>query len=167
LIAPADEKFPSLFVCEIFLKNLGKTAARDVSVKAKETSGPEGYGDRADILANFQDKFLLNQFKVSGTDNPVIVPKNPVPKVLAPNSASPVPFRLTCAAPKVYPGGLQWMNYMIGRVDYCDQFKVKHWLKFCFYVVNARGEVWACQAGNDEDRNTETTVPETTCDNPG
>jgi hypothetical protein len=28
-------------------------------------------------------------------------------------------------------------------------------MKFCFIVVNSRGELWNCHEGNDEDRNPE------------
>lgn len=165
-LAAADDKFPAAYSCDLYLRNVGKTVATDIEVKADSPGSFEGFGDHADWIANNQDKYLLNQYKESGTGKPVIIPKNPVPKVLAPNSISPVPFRLACASPKTYPDAHQFMQYMIGRVDYCDQFRIKHWLKFCFYVVNARGEVWACQNGNDQDKNSESPTPRTSCGSP-
>jgi hypothetical protein len=163
LLSNASEKFPSVFTCDIYPKNVGKTVARDVVVKAQALSGMEDLGSNPEGMRNTQDKMLLNGFKEMGTNQPVVVPANPVPKVLAPNSVSPVPFRLTCAAPQVYPSGHQWVQYLVGRIDYCDQFQIKHWLKFCFYVVNARGEIWACQEGNDEDKNDETPKSASSC----
>jgi hypothetical protein len=166
LLSRSDATFSTLFTCNIYPKNVGKTVARDIVVKAGDFGGPEEMGGNAEEMRNTQDKLLLDKFKDMGTGNPVIIPTNPVPKALAPNSMSPVPFRLTCQAPQVFPTGHQFIHYMVGRIDYCDQFQIKHWLKFCFYVVNARGEVWACKEGNDEDRNSETPAPDTVCGNP-
>lgn len=163
LRAPQDEKFPAISICNIYPKNVGKTVARDIVVRTHDFGAGEEFGNNADTVRSMQDKMLLGGFKEMGTNKPVIIPSNPMPRVLAPNSISPVPFTLTCAAPQTYAGGHQWMDYMIGRVDYCDQFQVKHWLKFCFFVVNSRGEIWACQQGNDEDENTEAQTPETAC----
>jgi hypothetical protein len=165
LLTPGNDKFPTLFTCNIYPKNVGKTVARDIVVKAQDLGSMEEFGRNAEDMRSTQDKMLLNGFKEMGTNKPVIVPSNPVPKVLGPNTVSPVPFRMTCEAPQVFRDGHQAMHFMVGRIDYCDQFRIKHWLKFCFYAVNARGEVWACQEGNDQDRNPETPAPETTCGN--
>jgi hypothetical protein len=77
-----------------------------------------------------------------------------VPKTLAPGMVSSVPFPLNGQEPQVFPNG-DIVSYLIGRIDYVDEFKVPHWMKFCFYVGNARGEIWNCQEGNDEDNNPE------------
>ncbi len=160
-IAPADDKQSAAFTCDLYPKNAGRTVARNIVVKAWDFGASEGLGDNADAVQNTQDKLLLRE-----KDNPVVAMGNPIPKTLAPNSSSPVPFRLTCQAPQVFPSGHQFMHYMIGRIDYCDEFQVRHWLKFCFYVVNAKGEVWACHEGNDEDRNTEEATTQTKCEKP-
>lgn len=165
-ISKEDATFSAGFICNIYPKNVGRTVARDVVVKAQDMGGMEDFGRNAEAMRATQDKMLLGGFKEMGTNKPVIVPSNPVPKVLAPNSVSPAPFRLTCQAPQHFPDGHQALHYMVGRIDYCDQFQIKHWLKFCFYVVNARGEVWTCQEGNDEDANGETPTPETSCGKP-
>ena len=154
---------PPAFVCNVFPKNVGKTVARDISVKADPVLAVDGWDENAETMRRSQDEELLNKFKYSGTSNPVIVPAKPLPKVLAPNSVSPVPFPLTCQAPQTFKSGHQWIDYMVGRVDYCDQFHVKHWLKFCFYVADGRGEIRACKQGNDEDRNEETETAQTSC----
>jgi hypothetical protein len=53
----------------------------------------------------------------------------------------------------------EWVSYLIGRIDYADDFGVKHWIKFCFYVGEANGELWNCHEGNDEDRSPEIAPP--------
>lgn len=144
--------------CGIYPRNVGKTVATDITVKASaQWSSEELDADRSG-MANIQDRFLLDKFTEMGTGNTVNVPKNPVPKVLAPNTTSPAPFRLACQAPQFFSNGHQMIHYILGRIDYCDQFRVKHWHKFCYFVVNARGEIRNCQEGNDEDRNPETTL---------
>jgi hypothetical protein len=163
LLAPADRTFPASFTCDLYPKNVGKTVARDIVVKAQDFGAAEDFGSNAEELRNTQDKMLLNEFKEMGTGKPVVVPANPVPRTLAPNSVSPVPFRMTCEAPQVFASGHEFNHWLVGRIDYCDQFQIQHWLKFCFYVVNARGEIWACKEGNDEDRNSEEPTPQTTC----
>lgn len=162
LTAPANAKFPASFNCEISLRNVGKTVATNVEVKAQSIFSAGGFGDHADGVRNTQDHLLADITKPPGSS--LGPPPNPVPKMLAPNSTSPVPFKLGCNAPQSFSSGFQWMNYDIGRVDYCDQFRVKHWLKFCFYVANARGELWNCQYGNDGDRNSEMVKLDTSCD---
>jgi hypothetical protein len=163
MLTPADATFSATFTCDLYPKNVGKTVARDIVVKARELGASEDFGNNVEGLRNTQDRMLLNGFRETGTDKPVIVPNNPIPKTLAPNSVSPVPFRMTCQSPQNFPSGHQFVHWLVGRIDYCDQFQVKHWLKFCFYVVNARGEIWACQQGNDEDRSSEEPTPETAC----
>jgi hypothetical protein len=92
-------KIGSAFTCDIYLKNVGKTVATNISVKASEQWSNEALGSDRSGMANIQDRFLLDKFTDMGTANPVHVPKNPVPKVLAPNTTSTAPFRLTCQAP--------------------------------------------------------------------
>ncbi len=162
-LAPADKKFPAAFSCEIYLKNVGKTVARDVSVKAQSLFASDRFGNNAEVVKNTQDKFLLSGNKEAGTGKPVLVPRNPLSRVLAPNTVSVVPFKLGCMAPQAFPSGYSRREYIVGRIDYCDEFRVKHWLKFCFYVADAKGEVWACQEGNDEDRNSESPTQENAC----
>jgi hypothetical protein len=166
LIFKGNALIPTAFVCNVVPKNVGKTVARDITIKADPVMAVDGWDENPEIMRKTQDEELLNKFKWSGTNNPVIVPANPMPKVLAPNSVSPVPFTLTCQAPETLKGGHQWINYLVGRLDYCDQFHVKHWLKFCFYVADSRGEIGACKQGNDEDRNEETETAQTSCGKP-
>ena len=158
LIAQENATFGATFTCDIYPKNVGKTVARDIMVNANDLLSAKGFDNDAATVRSTQDNLLLGKNREMESGKQLILPNNPVPKVLAPNTVSAAPFRLTCEAPKNHG-----VHYLIGRIDYCDEFKVKHWLKFCFHIVNARGEIWPCQEGNDEDRNKETPTAETAC----
>lgn len=157
LFSPATNFIPrNSFTYELYPKNFGKTIARDVAMKAGVSGGSEDFGDSADQMARWQDKFLLNQFTEMGTGKPVVVPPSPIPKVLAPGVSTPVPYVVHAQSPQYSNNGHAMYDYVVGRVDYTDQFNVPHWIKFCFFVRNPRGELTSCQYGNDEDRNPET-----------
>jgi hypothetical protein len=157
LLTTRTPKFGAMFKYDIYPKNVGKTAAHNITFKAQSSSSSIDLATHADWIRNIQDKELLDQFKEGGTDKPVIVPNNPVPKILAPGTVAPVPFPLTGQEPQIFPNG-EWVSYLVGRVDYIDQFEISHWMKFCFFVANAKGELWSCKEGNEEDQNSE--VPE-------
>jgi hypothetical protein len=137
------------FTCDIYPKNLGKTVATSISVRATDVMSGGVWDQNQGVVERSQDNI------------PLEIPNKGVPKVLAPGATAAAPFRLTCQAP-----GNGAVHYLIGRIDYCDQFGVKHWVRFCDYVVNNRGEIWACQEGNDEDKNSETPTPATSCARP-
>ena len=158
LIKPADDTFSATFECNIFPKNVGKTPALDIEARATDIMSIDGWDDNAENVTRAQDML----YTALGPE----VFHSHVPRVLAPNSVSPVPFRLTCPAAKPFPSGHTETHYLIGKFNYCDKFNVRHWLKFCFYVANAKGEIWACKEGNDEDRNDETQTPQTACGKP-
>jgi hypothetical protein len=151
LFSPANQQFSATYTCNIFPKNVGKTPALDVEARATDVMSVDGW-----------DKTTEGVFKAQDMLYSAMPPEafhSRIPRVLAPNTVSPVPFRLTCQA----PGQHGDIHYLIGKINYCDKFNVKHWLRFCFYVVNARGEIWACKNGNDEDRSDETPTPQTAC----
>jgi hypothetical protein len=145
-------KSGALFKYNIYPKNLGKTASHNITFKAQSTGSSISLGTNAEWMKNLQDKMLLNQFKESGTDKPVIVPSNPVPKILAPGAIAPAPFVLTGQEPQIVPKD-ELVSYLIGGVDYLDQFQVAHRMKFCFFVANRAGELWSCKEENEEDQN--------------
>jgi hypothetical protein len=157
LFAPATKFIPrNSFIYELYPKNFGKTIARDIMMKTQVSGGSEDFGDSADQMERWQDKFLLNQFTEMGTGKPVVIPPSPIPKVLAPGVSTSVPYVVHAASPQYFNNGHAMYDYIVGRVDYTDQFNVPHWIKFCFFVRNPRGELTSCQYGNDEDRNPET-----------
>jgi hypothetical protein len=157
LFFPATKFIPrNSFIYELYPKNFGKTIARDITMKANVSGGSEDFGNSADQMERWQDKFLLNQFTEMGTGKPVVIPPSPIPKVLAPSVSTPVPYVVHAASPQYFNNGHAMYDYIVGRVDYTDQFNIPHWIKFCFFVRNPRGELTSCQYGNDEDRNPET-----------
>jgi hypothetical protein len=131
------------FIYDIYPKNVGKTVARHVVVRAATVgSGPPSPGsDRAAQL--FQDGL----FKDQGSGNPVVLP-TVLAATLAPNSTSLAPFVMKA----VEPNNGMW-RYLVGRIDYDDAFGGKRWLKFCLIVANGAGDVKACGCCNDSDDN--------------
>jgi len=145
----------SVFQYPLYLRNVGKTMARDVVMKATVNGSSERLGNDASMMEATQDRYLLDKFKESGTERAVIVPANPIPKIIAPSVVAPVPYVLTGQEPQYFKNGGALYDYLVGRIDYVDQFNVSHWIKFCFFVANPRGELRSCKYGNDEDRNSE------------
>jgi hypothetical protein len=133
-----------LFTCNIYLRNLGKTVATNISVRAADPMSTNGWDENAQVVTKSQDRI------------PKEIPSGRVQTVLAPNEISAAPFRMTCQAPQTFKSGGQLIHYLIGRINYVDQFQVAHWKRFCYFVVNNRGEIWNCREGNYEDKNPET-----------
>ena len=98
------------------------------------------------MVRSAKDKILM------GTYSPkkLKVPLYPMPHVIAPGAVSTVPFTLVGQDDNTGKA-----VFLIGRIDYIDEFQIPHWLRFCFYVTNINGELGNCQEGNDEDRNPE------------
>jgi hypothetical protein len=151
LKAPASGKFPSLFTYDVYARNSGKTVARCVEIRApREGAGSVGHFENEEWMSNLQDKFLLGKYKNS-SDIPII---RSAPKVLAPGQLTPLAVDFSGQAPVIYPDGGEWVSTLVGRIDYIDEFRVRHWVKFCF-VVEPGGELEYCKYGNDEDNNAE------------
>jgi hypothetical protein len=147
-VVPATQtpKVAESFVYEVFLKNVGKTVARDIVLRTVSTlDGNQGEINARDIQ-QLQDSLLTNQ-----PPEPSPVPSLPVPKSLAPNTLVQLPFTTGGAAPQY---GYMF-SYSVGRIDYNDAFGMAHWLKFCFVVRDASGQLGYCETGNDEDENPE------------
>jgi len=136
--------FGAVFKYEIYLKNVGKTVARDIVMRAITPGGPLEMGDDANSMRRMQD-ILMREFPEHN---------NRVPKILAPNTTSSVPLILHGQAAGSIGNG--YHSFLVGRIDYLDAFSAKHWMTFCFFVSNARGELRNCVEGNTEDRNPET-----------
>jgi hypothetical protein len=145
--AKADGNFGASFQYEIYLKNVGKTVARDIVMHASRMDSGLALGDNADQIRRAQ-KILLHENL--GDNNRMI-------KVLAPNTVSPVPLRLRAQEPQIFKSGNAFYSFLIGRIDYVDAFSVKHWMTFCYIISNSRGELLNSKEGNDEDNNPETT----------
>jgi hypothetical protein len=143
---PEDDKFPAMFKYEIYPKNVGKTSARDIELRILPPLFASMDSEHSVEWINFQDK-ILNKEVPSAADIPV---EGPFPKVLGPSTASSVPFVVHAQAPMVNG---KMVQFIVGRINYVDAFEVKHWLKFCFFVVDTQGNLRTCTVGNDEDRN--------------
>jgi hypothetical protein len=152
MFAPKTDKIGAAFKYPIYIRNFGKTVARGIQLRASRNGSQSSItmGDNAEAIKWAQDKLLVGEIP-SASDIPI---SNPVPKVLAPNTASSVPITLNGQEPQYFTKDV-WVSYLIGRVDYTDAFGVPHWVKFCFFVADAQGNLWNCKEGNDEDSNPE------------
>jgi hypothetical protein len=150
--SPRTAKIGAGFSYPVYVRNVGKTVARDVRFRASRIGSQSSLtmGDNAQSLAWTQDKLLLGKVPTA-SDIPITIA---TPNVLAPNSVSPAPAILYGQERQPFPKD-EWVSYLIGRVDYTDEFGIPHWLKFCFFVADAQGNLWNCKEGNDEDHNPE------------
>lgn len=143
-----------LHIYDLFLNNLGKSAARDIVVRADNFASDRQSIENtkhADWIHNMQDKYLLGKFKGD-------VPLNrgtPVPSVMGPGTVSPIAIRYVTQVPQFFPGGGEAVSEILGRVDYRDEFGIAHWIRYCFYPADVQGNLASCAAGNDEDHNPE------------
>lgn len=152
LKAPASAKFTALYTYELYLRNSGKTVARCVEVRLpRGASGSSAdFVNHEDWIANLQDKFLLGQFK--GSEGIPITRSSP--QAIAPGQVAPIPIDIYGQAPQVFTNSQQIWSF-VGRVDYIDEFSVRHWVKFCMFIAQRDGSLGYCKYGNDEDRNPE------------
>ena len=149
---PADKIFGASFKYELFLKNVGKTAAYEISSRALRNPilAVLDFGDHADYVQRAQTRLTEpNQFPGTTPQEEIVLLSKRVPNTLGPGIKSIAPLELFGAEPRN-----NGYNFLIGRVDYTDAFSVKHWLTFCFYVETG-GDLRYCQYGNDKDRNLE------------
>jgi hypothetical protein len=146
-----DSKVGAGFRYGFYPKNFGKTEARDITFRAAPGATSSIQSGNSPTWASFnQDKLLLGKVESA----PDLRIDEPAPKVLAPGITSPVPFTMDGQEPQIFSED-EFVSYLIGRIDYVDAFRVKHWVKFCYFVVNAKGDLWNCKEGNDEDENPE------------
>jgi hypothetical protein len=61
---------------------------------------------------------------MSGTNKKATIPDNPGPQTLDPGAQSPIPFLTRSQEPKEYPGGTFRYSFILGRIDYSDDFSV-------------------------------------------
>jgi hypothetical protein len=152
MFTPRTSKIGAGFKYPIVMRNFGKTVARNIQLRASRNGSQSSVtmGDNAGSIKWIQDKLPLGEVP-SASDIPV---NNPVPKVIAPNTSSPVPLILNGQEPQHFTKD-EVVSYLIGRIDYTDAFGVSHWVKFCFFVADSQGTLWNCKQGTDEDTNPE------------
>jgi hypothetical protein len=138
---PPAAGFPQSFKYDVYLKNVGKTAARNAVLRRVQQGG-SALPSAASI--DIAQKQLLSSTSRSDPK----VPPYPLPTSFAPNAVLPIPFTIGGNVPQnnVYQA-------IIGRVDYADVFGTPHWMTFCFVVWNLAGDLQYCEYGNDEDNN--------------
>lgn len=153
LFTPKTDKFGATFRYAILPKNVGKTVATSVQMRALRNgmSAPIEFGDDPKQVSFEQDQLLLGRAINQPKAMPIITP---IPQTLGPQSTSPIPVFLNGQEPMIFRTG-ETVFYIIGRIDYSDAFGVSHWKKFCYFVANFRGELLQCKEGNDEDKNPE------------
>jgi hypothetical protein len=147
------------FEYELFPKNAGKTVAYDIEIRALVSAvwSPRFLGDDARRVDEIQKTILRGRGIPKNARKEVLFRR--VPKVLGPGVVSTVPYMLSGGEPQGKDPNSAWYDFLIGRIDYRDAFSVPHWMTYCFYVNNARGEIQYCREGNDQDHNPEYTPP--------
>ena len=149
MVSARSGKFGAAFRYRLYPRNVGKTEARSIVVSAaRSMQASIRLESNADGMKRAQSSTLLNGL-------PKLARGNPVPRVLAPGTTAAVPFVMDGQEPQTFTKD-EWVSFLIGRIDYADDFGVPHWMKFCFYVGEASGTLWNCHEGNDEDNNPET-----------
>jgi hypothetical protein len=108
-------------------------------------------GDNAGEIKSYQDMLRRGEPK----EMPEILRSRRVPKTLGPGIVSTAPFDMYGQEPHVFKSGNALYEFLIGRIDYTDAFRIEHWMTFCFFISDASGNIQYCQEGNDEDRNLE------------
>lgn len=145
VVASPDQPSGRRFQYGIYPRNVGKSVANDVLVLALEaTDGASFMSNRQSIKAHQDQLFFAsgaNQRSQGG----------PGPESLAPGQQAAVGAYAAGAEPKRLPDGFLVYSYILGRIDYIDVFGAPHWTHFCFYVLNAKGELRSCAYGNDKD----------------
>ena len=146
----------NFFKYNIYPKNVGKTVAYDITVRAFRTALMSGLslGDDPKQMKMYQERGLLGNLYGRKPKEAEAILSRRVAGVLGPSVVSTVPFDLYGGAPQVFKNETIY-DFLIGRIDYRDAFSVKHWLEFCFFVDKSSGELQYCQQGNDEDHSPE------------
>jgi hypothetical protein len=143
----------ALFTYDFYLKNVGKTAAFNIAVRAPRAAIDSGIelGDNPRGIALVQKQIMTKGFfgGVSPSDEIILLSERNA-KTLGPGVRAFSPFQLYGQEPR-----FQRYRFLVGRIDYEDAFYVSHWSTFCFYV-DTGGALRYCREGNEEDKNPET-----------
>jgi hypothetical protein len=147
---PPEPPFATIFKYSFSLKNFGKTVAREVKIHIENFDQDGTFESNKKAIRMTQDSL----FKDSKSGKRVIFPNKPGPQSIAPNATFTIPVYSGGQEPRLI--GKNYMyGFMVGRIDYVDAFDTQHWVRFCFMIMNAKGEVGHCQYGNEEDNNPE------------
>jgi hypothetical protein len=145
-----------LYEYDLFLKNVGKTAAHGIVARAENISGPNAFVDSVTDIAKVQHQIFRERTIDMKSKLPLKVQPDIVPKVLGPATKTTVPFSMAGEGPQEFTKGGDWRaSYLVGRIDYRDIFEIHHWLTFCFAIVDVKGDLLNCKYGNNQDNNSE------------
>jgi hypothetical protein len=141
---------------DLFFHNSGKTPALNIEAAVITIrDAPESDPDALERIQRLQDFYLVRKNQRKSVQDGLTLFANTQP-VLAPGVDTVTAIPQWASYQSKLPSQKDWPAYIIGRVDYVDVFKVRHWMKFCFYLADTKGTLWYCKHGNDEDRTTET-----------
>jgi hypothetical protein len=144
-IASADQLSAGHFQYGVYPKNVGKSVANDVLVLALEATDGASFMSNRQSIKSHQDQL----FFASGANKGSAGGRGP--ESLAPGEQGAVGAYAAGSEPKRLSDGFLVYSYILGRIDYIDVFGEPHWTHFCFYVLNAKGELGSCAYGNDKD----------------
>ncbi len=148
---PGDDKFPASWKYGLYVRNVGKTIARDVRIHIDKAFGTGELSKHGVYL------FQMRAFK--GMHGKPFSPDARGPESLAPGERSAIPVLTSGSAPQRFPGSSAvGIDNIIGRIDYIDAFNVRHWRTFCYYAFDEKGDLIHCLSGNDQDQNPEPAV---------
>lgn len=148
-------KTTTTFRYDIVPRNVGKTTAYDVEIRGYETHASGEWGSNTEAIASLQDRRMMGKYKEVETGEPIPFPSFPMQRAIGPNTTATISASLGGQGPTTFRDGTMYFSYFVGRIDYTDAFKVSHWIKFCFFIEDEKGQIGYCREGNDEDRNPE------------
>lgn len=164
-LLPLQLRDSERFSTNVNLQNVGKTIATrvklDVGLFCRGLSFDMGNA----AITSIQDelaKGLLPPMWCPDKNGEIYSPKNPTPianideTVMAPNS------RMSTRVVHVASKKAQLLDYshhalfLIGNVNYCDEFEIHHWFRFCYSIIGRDQEpLRMCAYGNNADNEPE------------
>lgn len=147
---PPDPPFATIFKYSFSVKNFGKTVAKDVRIRLDNMNGETAFESNQRAIRMYQDSL----WRDGKSGRRIVTPDKPGPQTIVPSGAFTIPVYSVGQEP-TQSGGKFTYGFMLGRIDYTDAFETNHWVRFCFMIVNSKGELGHCQYGNDEDHNPE------------
>jgi hypothetical protein len=138
----ADGKIGASFDYELYIKNVGKKEARNITIRANRVTTDRDMGDNVDQIRRVQNTLMRENLGENDR----------IAKTLAPNAQSTVPFRLSGQEPQLFSKG-GFYSFLVGRIEYQDSSSKGYWMTFCYFVSNQRGDLLNCKEGNDFDSN--------------
>jgi len=130
----------SVFEFPLYLRNVGKTIAINTVLRAAMMSANYDFLTGEKMILSVQDSLK----DVDATVKPAFS------AVVAPNTTTPL---ITSLTTNDYIRGKS--QFLLGVIDYDDEFENHHWLRFCYFIDEHSGELSVCGYGNVGDKNPE------------